>query len=166
MEVATITPGRVHTSNSFEGMTSLEETTFHRARRATRFAAALGGFFASGDARQISDDAWFDAADSLGVLMPSTETRAATIAILDVEQGHLDRTPPADGRNVARTYYTLRKAARLANRFTEAGVTEMEEITSMMWRQARIKAGLTDNEAPSDVTRAAVAGIISQQVTW
>lgn len=148
------------------GMTPIEETTFHRARRAERFATAFGGFFWHGNSREITDDQWFDAADSLQALMPSPETRAATMALLDVEQGFLDLPAPEGGRDTARAYYTLRKAARIAQQFTDAGVTDLHEVTPMMWRQARIKAGLSDNEAPSDITRAAVAGIIHQRMNW
>lgn len=149
-----------------QGMTQVEETTFHRARRAERFATAFGGFFWQGNSREITDDQWFDAADSLQALMPSPETRAATMALLDVEQGFLDLPAPEGDRDTARAYYTLRKAARIAQQFTDAGVTDLHEVTPMMWRQARIKAGLSDNEAPSDITRAAVAGIIHQRMSW
>lgn len=149
-----------------EGMTELEQTTFHRARRAERFATAFGGFFWEGDSREITDEEWFDAAEALECLMPSKETRAATMALLDVEQGLLGRKPPEGDRDTLRTYYTLRKAARLAQQFVDAGVMAVHEVTPMMWREARIKAGLTDNEAPSDITRAAVAGIIHQRMNW
>lgn len=148
------------------GMTALEETTFHRARRAERFATAFGGFFWDGDPGRITDDDWFSAADALGVLMPSAETRAATMAILDVERGYLERKPPTQDRDALRAYYTLRKAARIAQHFINAGVTDTREATPLMWREARIKAGLTSNEAPSDVTRAAIAGIIHQRMNW
>lgn len=147
-------------------MTRVEETMFHRARRAERLATAFGAFFWTGDTRTLTANDWFDAADAIGSLMPSEETRAATMALLDVEQGLLDRRPPEGDRNVARTYYTVRKAARLAQELTRAGVRGVEEITAQMWRDARIGAGLTSNEAPSDVTRAAVAGILLQRTTW
>lgn len=149
-----------------QGMTQIEETTFQRARRAERFATAFGGFFWRGDSREITDEQWFDAADALESLMPSLETRAATMALLDVEQGHIDRPAPAGGRDVSRAYYTLRKAARIAQQFTDSGVLDIGEVTPMMWREARIKAGLSSNEAPSNITRAAVAGIIYQRMNW
>lgn len=148
------------------GMTPIEETTFHRARRAERFATAFGGFFWNGNSREITDEQWFDAAESLEALMPSPETRAATVALLDVERGLLDLRAPEGDRDSARAYYTLRKAARLTRQFIDAGVTDIHEVTPMMWRQARIRAGLADNEAPSDITRAAVAGIIDQRMNW
>lgn len=149
-----------------QGMTPLEETTFHRARRAENYATIFGAFFWDGDSREITANQWFDAADALGTLMPSQETRAATMALLDVEQGILDLKAPEGGRDVARAYYTLRKAARIARHFTDAGVVDVHEVTPMMWREARIKAGLSSNEAPSDITRAAVAGIIDQRMNW
>lgn len=147
-------------------MTLLEETMFHRARRAERFATAFGGFFWRGDSRAISDDKWFSAADRLGVLMPSQETRAATLALLDAGQDLVALKPPEGDRDSVRAYYTLRKAARIAQVFTAAGVTDVRDVTPTMWREARIGAGLTDNEAPSDITRAAVAGIIHQRMNW
>lgn len=166
MTTATLTRQDFTVDDPTQGMTQLEETTYHRARRAERFATAFGAFFWSGDSREIADEAWFDAADALGVLMPSAETRAATMALLDVEQGLLDLTPPEGDRDTIRGYYTLRKAARIAQQFTNAGVTSVQEVTPVMWREARIKAGLTSKEAPSDITRAAVAGIINQRMTW
>lgn len=156
----------VATARPTEGMTALEETTFHRARRAERFATAFGGFFWAGDSREITDEQWFDAADALECLMPSGETRSATMGLLDVEQGRLDRKAPGEDRDIARAYYTLRKAARIAQQLTDAGVLDVHEVTPMMWREARVRAGLSDNEAPSDITRAAVAGIIHQRMNW
>lgn len=88
------------------------------------------------------------------------------MAVLDVEQGLLDRPAPEGDRDSIRAYYTLRKAARIAEKFTDAGVLAMDDVSPMMWRQARIDAGLSDNEAPSEITRAAVAGIIHQRMTW
>lgn len=149
-----------------QGMTQIEETAFHRARRAERFATAFGGFFWNGDSREITDEQWFDAAEALETLMPSSDTRAATMAILDVERDLLDLKAPAGGRDVARTYYTLRKAARITQPLLDAGVMDVHEVTPMMWREARIKAGLSSNDAPSDITRAAVAGIIHQRMNW
>lgn len=149
-----------------QGMTQIEETMFYRARRAERFATAFGGFFWSGDTRELTDDQWFDASEALESLMPSPETRAATVALLDVEQGHLDLKAPEGDRNTARAYYTLRKAARIAQPLVDAGVLDIGEVTPSMWRQARITAGLHSNEAPSDITRAAVAGIIYQRMNW
>lgn len=155
-----------HASSPTAGMTPLEETMFHRARRAERLATAFGGFFWAGDSRAITEEQWFDAADALETLMPSRETRSATMAVLDVEQGLLDRPAPEGDRDSIRAYYTLRKAARIAEKFTDAGVLAMDDVSPMMWRQARIDAGLSDNEAPSEITRAAVAGIIHQRMTW
>lgn len=149
-----------------QGMTQIEETIFHRARRAERFATAFGGFFWSGNTREITDEQWFDASEALEVLMPSPETRAATMALLDVEQGYLDLEAPEGSRDTARVYYTLRKAARVAKPLMDAGVMDASEITPMMWREARIRAGLSSNEAPSNITRAAIAGIIYQRMTW
>lgn len=98
--------------------------------------------------------------------MPSPETRAATLALLDAGQDLVTFKPPAGDRHCTRAYYTLRKAARIAQVFTAAGVTDVRDVTPTMWREARIKAGLTDNEAPSNITRAAVAGIIHQRMNW
>lgn len=166
MTATAFTEQVVTTDGPTAGMTPIEETTFHRARRAERFATAFGAFFWNGDSREITDDQWFDAADALEALMPSAETRAATMALLDVERGHLALKAPEGDRDTARSYYTLRKAARLAQQFTDAGVLDIHEVTSSMWREARINAGLSTNEAPSDITRAAVAGIIYQRMDW
>lgn len=154
------------TTRPTEGMTELEETMFFRARRAERLSIGFRGVFWDGDSWSISDEEWFDLSERLGVLMPSPETRAATLALLDFNTRDLNLPAPEGGPDVARTYFTVRKAARLAKQFENAGVTDVREVTPIMWREARIAAGLSSNDAPSDITRAAVAGIIDQRMGW
>ena len=149
-----------------EGMTMLEKTFYHRARRAEKFATAFGGFFWEGDPRSITEEEWFDAADALQSLFPSPETQVGVIALLEVENGAIDQPAPDAERDLRRSFYTMRKAAKIANVMTASGVTDAREVSPRMWREVRIQAGLTSNEAPSNVTRAAITGIIDQRTAW
>lgn len=162
---AIITPAPL--DNPTAGMTETEQTAYYRGRKTEQFATAFAGTFYEGDPRDITPEQWFDMADILGNVMPGDETKAAVIATMDVERGKNRLAAPKDTPHpIKRAYYTARKAARIARYLTDAGVIDAREVGPRQWREARIEAGLSQNEAPSDITRAFITGIIDQRSSW
>lgn len=158
MRTATLTPirpGIVLPTPAPRERTDFE--AFHRARKAEHIAKALRAVGIT-DARLLTDEAWFDAAEIAGRRMPSTETRAVVTAILDVEAGLLDeRAQGSKDSQIA--YYQARKAARLATVLREADADSIDTLSAWQWRAVRQLAGL--DAAPSERVQEMVAGLLA-----